>query len=112
MGAILYKHDEEKEGFHKYNFLHFIAQGIYNFLKLFGGGRSLERAKGYQRCREELLKQLDILYLLKRVSYLERAIEVMLDDHQLKGIHLLQKPTLAQARRYRKNFKLQQKVIE
>jgi hypothetical protein len=30
----------------------------------------MEKAKGYQLCHEELLKQLDVLYLLKRVHHL------------------------------------------
>jgi hypothetical protein len=34
-------------------------------------------------------KQLDILYLLKRVIFLEKSIDSLLDDHQQKGIHLL-----------------------
>jgi hypothetical protein len=89
LGAAMYKHDEEKANYNKYNFLYFLSQGLYNLLKLFGKGDGLERSKGYQRCRQELLKQLDVLYLLKRVSYLERAIEVILKEHQLKGIHLL-----------------------
>lgn len=39
-------------------------------------------------------KQLDILYLLKRVFFLEKIVQTMLDEHQLKGLHLHEKYTL------------------
>lgn len=111
LGAALYKHDEEKAKFNSYNFWQFIKQAVYKFLRLLGKGDDMIQSKGYQRCREELLKQLDVLYLLQRVCYLERAIEVVFEDHQLKGLHLLKKFTLHQAQRYRRNFKLHEKAI-
>lgn len=37
---------------------------------------------------------MDVEYLLKRVNFLERAIEVLLEDHHLKGLHLLRKLSL------------------
>jgi hypothetical protein len=43
---------------------------------------------------------------------LERAIETVLEDHQLKGVHLLKKQTLLEAKKYRKKFKLHEKAIE
>lgn len=33
LGSYLYKHDEVKEGFKKYNFLYFLAQLIYSPFK-------------------------------------------------------------------------------
>jgi hypothetical protein len=59
-----------------------------------------------------MLKQLDIRYLLKRVNYLERAIEIMLEAHQLKGVHLLKAITLDEAKQQRRDFKLHEKAIE
>lgn len=70
----MYKHEDNDESVKKYNFLFFLEQAFYNFLRILGFGKSLHRAKANQKCRKELLKQLDVLYLLKRVSYLERAI--------------------------------------
>ena len=48
---------------------------------------------------------MDILYLLKRVGFLERALEVMFDEHQIKGIHLMRKLTLEEVKHNRKQFK-------
>jgi hypothetical protein len=41
-----------------------------------------------------VLKQMDILYLLKRVSFLERAMEVIFEEHQITGIHMMKRYTL------------------
>lgn len=78
LGSFIYKHDEIKEGFKKYNFFYFIFHLIYSPLryKLKTSG-CWEKIKRYYICRREVLKQMDILYLLKRVSYLERAMEVI-----------------------------------
>ena len=54
---------------------------------------------------------MDVEYLLKRVSFLERALDVLLEDHQLKGVHLLKKLTLDEAKVYRKKFKMHQNAI-
>ena len=64
-----------------------------------------ERVRRYHHCRAEVLKQMDILYLLKRVGFLERALEVMFDEHQIKGIHLMRKLTLEEVKHNRKQFK-------
>jgi hypothetical protein len=41
-----------------------------------------------------MVKQLDVLYILKRVFFLERTINILFEEHQLKGIHLQQNMTL------------------
>ena len=43
--------------------------------------------------RDTVNRVLDIFYLHKRIAFLERAIEVLLDRHQLKGLHLAQNLT-------------------
>lgn len=39
-------------------------------------------------------KQLDVSYLLERIMYLESVAAIVLDSHQLKGLHLRDKPSL------------------
>lgn len=33
---------------------------------------------------------MNTIYLNKRISFLEEAISILLESHQLKGIHLIQ----------------------
>jgi hypothetical protein len=55
-------------------------------------------------------KQLDILYLLERILFLESAISTVLDTHQLKALHLREKLSLNQVKAIRKDFKIKRKV--
>lgn len=50
-------------------------------------------------------KQLDILYLFKRITFLERAIGALLTDNQVRSLHLFKKRTLAEAIKDRRQFK-------
>ena len=45
-----------------------------------------------------MVKQLDILYLLRRVTILERAIRNMMSDQQLRALYLINNRTLAEAK--------------
>lgn len=38
---------------------------------------------------------IDILYLYNRIEFLERALEVILDEHQIKALHLMRNKTFA-----------------
>ena len=64
----------------------------------------------YNKCKKEMEKQLDILYLLERVLFLESAITTVLDTHQLKALHLREKLSLNQVKAIRKDFKIKRKV--
>jgi hypothetical protein len=57
-------------------------------------------------------KQLDILYLLERVFFLERTINTLLEEHQLKGLYLHEKLTLEEAKKIRQNFKIKRKLMK
>jgi hypothetical protein len=59
-----------------------------------------------------MLKQLDILYLLKRVAFLERSLSFLFTDHQLKGIYLSSQCTIAEAIHMRRNHKLKERLKE
>ena len=59
-----------------------------------------------------MLKQLDILYLIKRVSFTERALKLMLEEHQFKGIHLMDRVTMREARSIRKAYKMRHQLSD
>jgi hypothetical protein len=44
-----------------------------------------------------MLKQLDIMYLIERVIFLEKAINNVFSETQLKGLHLQSKWTFEDA---------------
>lgn len=109
---MLYKKDEKEISLKKFNFLYFLAQLVYRVFKEKFACCNWGAVKGYFKCREEVLKQIDVLYLLKRVTFLERATEILLDSHQLKGVHLLKHLSIDEAKKNRRNFKLHEKAIQ
>ena len=47
-----------------------------------------EIVKKYNSISEEVVKQLDILLILKRINFIEKSLSFLFTDHQLKGLHL------------------------
>jgi len=41
-----------------------------------------------------MVEQLDVNYLLKRMLFLERAISILFEDHQLKAIYQMSQYTV------------------
>jgi hypothetical protein len=97
MGGYLFKPDDEQMGkrLKKYNFLYFIAHVFYVVGAIFGCSWNWPTTKLYYECREEMVKQLDILYLVRRVTFLEKAINTLMTGRQLRSLHLMESRTLA-----------------
>jgi hypothetical protein len=107
MGGYLFKPDDEqmRNTLKKYNFLYFLAHLFYNMLDMLGCHPRWSTTRLFCECREEMVKQLDILYLLRRVTILERAINNLLPDHQIRALYLLNNRTLTEAKADRHKFK-------
>lgn len=59
-----------------------------------------------------MVKQLDILLLLKRINFIEKSLSYIFTDHQLKGLHLASHYTLEEAIRLRKSYQLKPRLKE
>jgi hypothetical protein len=68
------------------------------------------RIKQYHRVREEMVKQLDVLFLIKRINFLEKSLSFLFTPPQLKALHLTHQPTMADAIATRHNYKLKHKL--
>lgn len=49
---------------------------------------------------------IDILYLYNRIEFLERALGVILDEHQIKALHLMRNKTLGEAEKQLENYQM------
>ena len=61
--------------------------------------------------RDTVNKVLDIFYLHKRIAFLEKAISVVLDRHQLKGLHLAQNISKEDSDQKINDYKLRDRVV-
>jgi hypothetical protein len=66
--------------------------------------------KRYDDCREEIGKQLNITFILKKITFLESSIRTIFTSHQLRGLHLQRKLSLKEAEQFRKHFSLKKKI--
>lgn len=53
-----------------------------------------------------MIKQLDVLYLFRRLAFVERAVSTLFTTHQIKALHLYQKISLTEAQQIRKRYKI------
>lgn len=51
----------------------------------------------YHRSVEEVRKQMDIKYVFKKLHFVEKVTDSVLDGHQLKALHLHGNSTLDEA---------------
>lgn len=63
--------------------------------------------KKYHKCRMECQKQLDVELLFKKIEFFEDVTKIVLEDHHLKGLYMLPKKKIRDARKTRKRFQLQ-----
>jgi hypothetical protein len=53
--------------------------------------------KRYHECREEIKKHLDVRLLMNKIAFFEKCMYFLFEEHQLRAIHLQNKPTLKEA---------------
>jgi hypothetical protein len=53
---------------------------------------------------------MDVVYLHKRITFLERGITVLLEKHQLRGLYLLQRASKEETDRNYENHKLRIRI--
>ena len=96
MGEYLMKPDDAdmRKGLKKYNFLYFLLHLFYMLVSLLRCRYKWKTSKLFYDCREEMTKQLDISYLFKRLVILERGMETLLSDRQMRALHFFENPSL------------------
>lgn len=85
---------------------------IYSMGDMCGLGKGWKAMKQIEECCTEAAKQLDVQLLLEKLSFLERATEVLLNDHQLQGLHLHRLDTLKEIKKRRKRYALKHQKEE
>lgn len=74
------------------NFVHFVKYYWYVFKKFMRKDYHDDNIQHMYECRREILRQLDIKSLIKRIIFLEYAMTFIFTDYQLEGLQL-KKPT-------------------
>ena len=54
---------------------------------------------------------LDVIYLQKRIDFLERALPILLEQHQLKGLHLIHDLTVDEAQNNYRKYQIRDQLV-
>ena len=111
LAGYLYRSEKGGEKLEKgYNFFYYLGQLLYTVLRALSCEPKWDKLSYYYETRQEMLKQIDILYLLKRVNFLENTLTFLFTNHQIKGLHLTSHISLAEAVSLRKTYRLKSKL--
>lgn len=106
--AELYFHDPKTK---RFTFRKMVVQVFYNALK---GCGCAPDWKGYEKrfqIHKTVNKILDVVYLNQRIDLLERALSLLFDEHQLKGLYLAQNITREESIRNISKFELRERFL-
>lgn len=82
----------------EYGLFYFLSKVFYSILRLFNIDLSnWKETQHYHRMHKTVAHLIDILYLYKRLEFLERALMMILEDHQIKVLHLMRHKTFEEA---------------
>jgi len=77
------------------NFFNFVKYYVYLLSRKIGRPCQWPKISFIRDCQSEVLKQLDIKSLIKRVIFLEYCITNVFEDYQLEGLQI-KKPATPQ----------------
>ena len=92
--AHLYFRTPETSSF---GFFAFLKQLAFNVLSALGCRPKWDLSEKRERMRDTVKNMMSVVYLQRRVDFLEKSITVLLDRHHLKGLHLLHRLTKKEA---------------
>ena len=68
------------------NFCEFFQYHFYSAMKTMGKDLEWPKMRFLNECEKEVLKQLDVKALLKRVIFIEYCLTMIFEDYQLSGL--------------------------
>jgi hypothetical protein len=84
---------------------------VYYGFDIFGIRLPWPTTQLYYDCKDEMAKQLDILYLFKRITVLERGMGSLLTERQIMALRLMDTKTLNEAKKDRRRSKWNEEVF-
>jgi hypothetical protein len=108
--ALYHPEEGSPTTFRKYNIFFYVLQTIYSFLKRLKIKLNWERVSFFHKTREEMVKQLDVLYLFKKIHILESAMVLLFSKHQLRGLMLKHEMTVSEVRGIRKMYSFKKEM--
>lgn len=90
----------------KFNFITYIGFVFYFLLRKINIKIPWKKMEQYYDCKEEVSEQLDLGLLMNKITFLEKCMNILFEEHQFRAIYLQQKPTVSEAEILRLNHGL------
>jgi hypothetical protein len=95
IGSYLYKFDKNNKINDGYcNIITFIPYCVYSLFNMLGKPPNWKLMQHFEDTREEVSKQIDFTFLIRRIQFLEESLTYIFDDYELNCLHLKKKLTL------------------
>ena len=76
-----------------FGFFAFLKQITFNVLTFVGCKPRWDLSEKREKLRQTVQNTMNVVYLQRRIDFLEKSMTVLLDRHHLKGLHLLHRLT-------------------
>jgi hypothetical protein len=94
-----------------YNFASFMKQMVFNLIKDTHWRPDWKIVEAREHMKDTVNKVLDVIYLNKRIQFLEEAISMLFEPHQLSCIHLLHSFSPQQTEDQFKNHRFRDRLV-
>ena len=94
-----------------YGFFSFLKQTLYRSLSLCGCKPRWKYVQQRELLEKTSKKMLCVVFLQKRVEFLEKAISVLLEPHHIKGLHLAHRRTRSEFDDSIKQFDFRDRLV-
>ena len=71
---------------------------------------SWPRTDFYQKCINEVNEQIDIVNIMRKLIFMEKAFSLLFNEHQLAALHLFKREKVDDATKARKKYGLENKI--
>jgi p-aminobenzoyl-glutamate transporter AbgT len=77
-----------------FNLFTYFSYSLSQFLECFGCSPISQHVAVYSDALDEIRKQMDVRLMMKRLGYCEKGLQILLEDHRAKVLHLQRPLTL------------------
>lgn len=94
-----------------YTFVTYLKQIIYNLFDNTRFQLDWKEEENRKKANNAVSKLMDNIFLHKRISFLEEAITILMEKHQLKGLHLIQHLNEEEVNRRHQSYQFRERVL-
>ena len=101
---VLLDNNKEEIPSSSFNIFYYLSMMIKKMFKKCKFEPDWPKTDIYQKCSQEMIKQLDVTYIVKKLMFFDDALSKLLGKDELKELYMKGRPTLAEASQKRRKY--------